>query len=192
MAVSIPNLYPVALSAEQRERLTQLTRNGHAPAKKIRHAQVLLLSDGNRLGGRLTRAQIAEQLDMHVNSVDRIRKRFCLEGEAPALNRKPRVTPPNPPKIDGRVEAHLVAICCSKAPEGRTYWTLAMLADELKSRKLVTSVCVETVRQALKKTNCSLGGRSAGASRNATGPASSPRWKTSSTSMRRRTRTTSR
>jgi hypothetical protein len=60
MAVSIPNLYPVALSAEQRERLTQLTRNGHAPAKKIRHAQVLLLSDGNRLGGRLTRAQIAE------------------------------------------------------------------------------------------------------------------------------------
>jgi transposase len=192
MAVSIPNLYPVALSAEQRERLTEITRNGHAPAKKIRHAQVLLLSDGNRSGGRLTRDQIAEQLDMHVNSVDRIRKRFVTEGEAPALNRKPRVTPPNPPKIDGRVEAHLVAICCSQAPEGRTYWTLEMLADELKSRKLVTSVCVETVRKALKKTNCSRGGRSAGASRNATAPASSRKWKTSSTSMRRRTRPTNR
>ncbi len=192
MAVSIPNLYPVKLTAEQRERLTDITRNGHAPAKKIRHAQVLLLSDGNRSDGRLTRAQIADQLDMHVNSVDRIRKRFCLEGEAPALNRKPRVTPPNPTKIDGRVEAHLVAICCSQAPEGRTYWTLEMLADELKSRKLVTSVCVETVRKALKKTNCSRGGRNAGASRNGTGPASSPKWKTSSTSTRRRTRPTSR
>jgi transposase len=192
MAVSIPNLYPVALTDEQRDRLTDLTRNGHAPVKKVRHARVLLWSDGNRPGGRLTRDQIAEQLGMHVNTVDRIRKRFFTEGEAPALNRKPRATPPHPPKIDGRVEAHLVAICCGRAPEGRTYWTLRMLADELKSRRLVTSVCVETVRRALKKTTCSRGGRSAGASRNGTGPGSSPRWKTSSTSMPRRTRTTSR
>jgi transposase len=192
MAVSIPNLYPVVLTDEQRDRLTDLTRNGHAPVKKVRHAQVLLLSDGNRPGGRLTRDQIAEQLGMHVNTVDRIRKRFVKEGEAPALNRKPRVTPPIPPKIDGQVEAHLVAICCSRAPEGRTYWTLRMLADELKGRKLVTSVCVETVRKALKKTSCSPGGRGAGASRSGTGPGSSPRWRTSSTSTPRRTRTTSR
>ncbi len=192
MAISIPNLYPVVLTSEQRERFTDITRNGHAPVKKVRHAQVLLLSDGERPGGRLTRDQIAEQLNMHVNTVDRIRKRFVTEGEAPALNRKPRATPPIPPKIDGRVEAHLVAICCSKAPEGRTYWTLRMLADELKSRKLVTSVCVETVRKALKKTNCSLGGRSAGASPSGTGHASSPRWRKSSTSTRRHTRKTSR
>jgi transposase len=192
MAVSIPNLYPVVLTVDQRQRLTDITRNGHAPVKKVRHAQVLLLSDGERPGGRLTRDQIAEQLDMHVNSVDRIRKRFVTEGEAPALNRKPRVTPPNPPKIDGRVEAHLVAICCSKAPEGRTYWTLEMLVNELKDRKLVTTVCVETVRKTLKKMNCSLGGRSAGASRNETGPALRPRWKTSSTSTRKRTRKKSR
>ena len=192
MAVSIPNLYPVVLTPEQRERLTDITRHGHAPVKKIRHAQVLLLSDGDRSGGRLTRDQIAERLDMHVNTVDRIRKRFVTEGEAPALQRKPRVTPAHPPKIDGRVEAHLVAICCSQAPEGRTYWTLRMLADELKARKLVTSVCVETVRKALKKTSCSPGGSSAGASRSGTGPGSSPRWKTSSTSTRRRTRKTSR
>lgn len=192
MAVSIPNLYPVVLSAEQRERLTDITRNGHAPVKKVRHAQVLLGSDGNRPGGRLTRDQIAAQLGMHVNTVDRIRKRFVTEGEAPALNRRPRATPAHPPKIDGQVEAHLVAICCSQAPAGRTYWTLRMLADELKDRKLVTSVCVETVRQALKKTSCSRGGRSAGASRSGTGPDSSPSWRTSSTSTPRRIRPTSR
>jgi transposase len=172
--------------------LTDLTRNGHAPVKKVRHAQVLLLSDGDRAGGRLTRDQIAEQLGMHVNTVDRIRKRFVSEGEAPALNRKPRATPPHPPKIDGHVEAHLVAICCSKAPEGRTYWTLQMLADELKGRKLVTTVCVETVRKALKKTSCSRGGRSAGAFRSGTGRDSSPRWKTSSTCTPRPIRTKSR
>src|SRR5260221_4356778 len=108
MAVSIPNLYPVVLKAEQRERLTEITRNGQAPAKKIRHAQVLLLSDGERPGGRLTRDQIAEQFDMHLNTVDRTRKRFVIEAEVPALNRKPQGTPPNQPKIDGHVEAHLV------------------------------------------------------------------------------------
>src|SRR5262249_32865881 len=101
------------------------------PAKKIRHAHVLLLSDAGRPGGRLTRDQVARRLDMHVNTVDRIRRRFVTEGEAPALNRKPRLTPPVPAKIDGRAEAHLVAICCSQAPEGRTRWTLQLLADEL-------------------------------------------------------------
>src|ERR1700687_651901 len=100
MAVSIPNQYPVQLTAKQRQRFEEITRNGHAPAKKIRHAQVLLLSDGNRPDGRLTRAAISERLDMHVNSVDRVRKRFVVEGEEPALNRKPRLTPPVPPKVD--------------------------------------------------------------------------------------------
>jgi transposase len=192
MAVSTPNLYPVVLTAEQRTRLEDITRNGSAPAKKIRHAHVLLLSDADRPEGRMTRDQIAQRLEMHVNTVDRIRKRFVTEGEAPALNRKPRLTPPTPPKIDGRVEAHLAAICCGKAPEGRTRWTLQLLADELKRRGLVTQVCVETVRKALKKTNCSPGARSAGASRNGTRPASSPKWKTSSTCTRPSTATKSR
>lgn len=192
MAVSTPNLYPVVLSAEQRARLEDITRNGSAPAKKIRHAHVLLLSDAGRPEGRLTRDQIAERLGMHVNTVDRIRKRFATEGEAPALDRKPRLTPPVPPKIDGTVEAHLVAICCGKAPEGRTRWTLQLLADELKRRGLVTQVCAETVRKTLKKTSCSRGASSAGASRSATRPASSPRWRTSSTCTRRRIPPTSR
>lgn len=100
---------------------------------------------------------------MHVNTVDRIRRRFVQEGEAPAVNRKVRATPPTPPKLDGRGEAHLVAICCGKAPEGRARWTLKLLVDELKKRQLVTSISVETVRKTLKKTNFNLGGKNAGA-----------------------------
>lgn len=187
MAVSIPNQYPVYLSAEQRERLDAITRNGHAPAKKIRHAQILLWSDGNCPGGRLTRDKIAERLGIHVNSVDRIRKRFVLEGEEPALNRKVRETPAIEPKIDGRAEAHLIAICCGPPPAGRTRWTLQLLADEMKKRQIVKSVCVETVRKTLKKTNCSLGGRSPGACPSETMRGLSPRWKRSSISTPRST-----
>jgi transposase len=165
MARSTPNQYPVKLTEDQRERFERLTRTGSAPASKVRHARVLLLSDGDRPGGRRTREQIADALGMHVNTVDRLRKRFVLEGEEPALNRKVPARPPTPAKIDGRAEAHLVATCCSEAPKGHARWTLRLLAGELKRRGLVTSVSLETVRKTLKKTSCSRGASSAGASR---------------------------
>ena len=65
---------------------------------------MLLLSDGNRAEGRLTSAEMSQLLGMHINTVDRIRKRLVLEGEQPALDRKPRATPPILPKIDGHAE----------------------------------------------------------------------------------------
>jgi len=167
MACTTPNQYPVHLSDEQRDDLETITRVGKAPVAKVRHARVLLLADHNRPGGHWTEPRIAAALGMHRNTVSRIRKRFVTEGEAPALQRKPRETPPTPPKIDGRVEAHLVALCCSAPPEGRVRWTLSLLADELKRRGLVTEVCIETVRKALKKTNSSRGGGRLGVSRSA-------------------------
>jgi transposase len=192
MAISTPNQYRVCLSPDQRERFLAITRNGHAPAKKIRHAQVLLWSDTGCEGGRTSSREIAERLGMHVNTVDRIRKRFVLEGEEPALNRKVRETPAISPKIDGQVEAHLIAICCGSPPEGRTRWTLTLLASELQRKGFVTSVCAETVRKALKKTNCSPGASSAGVSPSAITLALLPRWRTSSTSTRQSTRPRSR
>jgi transposase len=182
----------IRLTDDQRLRLTDLTRNGAAPAKKIRHAHIPLLSDAGHPDGRRTDEYIAEVLGIHVNTVKRTRWKFVRGGEAPALDRKRRETPPVPPKVDGHVEAHLVAICCSQAPEGRTRWTLKLLAGELVRRKLVTSISAECVRRTLKKTNCSPGGNSAGAFPSGIRPGSSRRWKTSSTctppSTRKRSR----
>lgn len=118
MAVSIPNQYRIEFDDEQRSRFEDITRNGRSPAKKIRHAQVLLWSDQNRPEGYLTREKIAERLQMHVNTVDRIRKRFVLEGEGPALDRKKRETPPVPPKIDGRVERIWLRFVAAKPRRG--------------------------------------------------------------------------
>jgi transposase len=132
--------------------LDDITRNGKAPAKKIRHARVLLLSDRDGPDGKRTDAAIADALGMHVNTVARVRKRFVTEGERPSLERKPRQTPPVPPKIDGRVEAHLIAICTGPPPEGRARWTMELLAGELVRRELVGSVSGEAVRLVLKKT----------------------------------------
>lgn len=149
---SSPNLYQVRLEPEQRRSLEDIARNGHAPVKKVRHAQVLLLGDHDRPGGKRTDGQIAEALGMHVNTVARARERFVTEGERPALERKPRQAPPVAPKIDGRIEAHLIALCTGPPPEGRARWTMQLLAGELVRHELVDSISDETVRVALKKT----------------------------------------
>lgn len=167
-----PRKHVVRLDPDQRGRLADLTRTGSAPARKLAHARVLLLADAGHPDGRRPDTYIAAALGMHVNAVAKVRRRFALEGEAPALDRKPRAAPPVPPKVDGRVEAHLVALCCSAAPAGRARWTLELLAGELVRRKLVASVSAETVRKVLKKTGCSRGGRSAGASRSGSRPGS--------------------
>lgn len=172
----------VRLTDDQRQRLTDLTRNGSSPAKKIRHARILLLADADHPDGRRNDVYIAEVLEVHVNTVKRTRWRFVRAGEAPALDRKPRESPPVAPKVDGAVEAQLVALCCSKAPEGRARWTMSLLAGELTRRGVVTSICAETVRRALKKTSCGPGSSGAGVSPSGTRRGSSPRWKTSSTS----------
>jgi len=168
--------YTVVLTPETRQHLESITHNGGAPAKKILHARVLLLSDSNHPAGRYHDDQIAAILGLHVNTVARIRTRFVLQGEGPALDRQGRATPPIPPKLDGRAEALLVAICCSPAPEGQCRWTLSLLQKEMVGRRIVTRICRETIRKTLKKTCCSLGVSSGSASPNGIGPGSSRRW----------------
>ena len=57
-----------------------------------------------------------------------------------------------------------MAVACSAVPEGHTRWTLRLLADEAVKLELTDSISRETVRQVLKKTNSSRGGRRSGAS----------------------------
>ena len=147
----------VRLTEEQREELNHIVRNGHSPAKRITHARILLLSDQDHPLGRYTDVRIATQLGVHEKTVARTRKGFVRGGQDVALERKKRLTPPVPPKLDGAAEATLVALCCSPAPHGRVHWTMQLLADELVQRKIVVSVCKETVRKVLKKTNFSPG-----------------------------------
>lgn len=152
-----PNKYIVNLSEEERNRIQQVSKNGQAPAKKILHAQMLLLSDVKHPEAGWTDEQISKALGVHPYTVARVRKRYVTKGEAPALNRKVRTAPPVPKKLDGEKEAHLIAICCSTAPEGRDRWTLSLLVNELKKRGIVTQITRETVRQTLKKINYDLG-----------------------------------
>jgi transposase len=67
------------------------------------------------------------------------------------LQEKPRSG--QPVKVDSRMAAHVAMIACSEAPAGATRWTLQLIADRLVELKMIDSICVESVRKALKKTN---------------------------------------
>ena len=91
-------------------------------------------------------------LDVHPSTVERLRQRFVEEGFEVSLLRKEQKNR-KAKKIDGRAEAHLVALACSEPPEGRKHWTLKLLADRLVALELVDGVSPETVRKTLKKTS---------------------------------------
>jgi hypothetical protein len=81
--------------------------------------------------------------------VERTRKRLVEGGLNKALNEDPR--PGAKRRLDGRAEAHLIALTCSEPPDDHDRWALRLLADKLVELGVVESVSYETVRQTLKK-----------------------------------------
>ncbi len=145
--------YIVRLSCEERRDLKKLTSTGKAAAHRITRARILLLADEGSEGSAWKDEQVAEAVDMTVQAVEKIRKRCVTEGLEAAVNRKKQAHPSRPRLLDGRQEAKLVAVCCSAPPEGRSRWTLQLLADQMVALEVVDSISRETVRQTLKKTS---------------------------------------
>jgi len=158
-------IYIVKLTPEERAELETLVRRGKVAGWKVQRAQALLKCDQGEQGPGWIDERVAEAFGCTRQSVEHWRKQAAEEGPLSLLERKPR-PPPTAPKLDGEGEARLVALACSKPPQGRARWTLQMLADALVRLQVVDAICDETVRQALKKkTSSSPGARSCGAFR---------------------------
>ncbi len=148
--------YVVELSEEERGRLAAIAHSSKRIARKKRmRAQVLLKVDGGEHGPAWTDERTAEAFDIHVTTVQNIRRQLVLYGLDRAIERKNPAEPPRKRIFDPKKEKELLAIAASEAPEGRARWTLHLLADEVVRLEIVDSVSYETVRQALKKTTCS-------------------------------------
>jgi transposase len=149
--------YIVRLSDEEKKQLTDLLGKRVLAAQKRKRAQVLLKADASPDGPAWIDSRIAEAFDIGVVTVENLRKSYVLEGLEATIERKKQCRPSRQPVLDGAKEARLVALCCGTVPAGRGRWTLRLLAEKLVELQIVESVSHETVRQALKKTNCSLG-----------------------------------
>jgi transposase len=174
--------YRVTLTDEERRDLHDLIAAGKAAAKRLAHARILLKADAAPGSPAWADDRIAEAVEVSVATVGRVRQRFVDQGLEAALVRKPQDRPSRLPKLDGRAEARLVALACSRPPDGRKAWTMQLLADTLVELRVVESISDETVRRTLQKTRSSPGSSSGGACRRRPTPSSSARWRTCSTS----------
>ena len=148
--------YIVTLTQEERRTLQEMLSRGKAAARKLVHARILLKADASAGGPAWNDDAIAEGLEVGRATVERVRREFVEEGLQPALERrKPRRVYSR--ALDGDGEAHLIALACQKPPEGRSRWTLRLLADRMVALEHVEAVSYETVHRVLKKTNLSLG-----------------------------------
>jgi transposase len=138
--------YVVNLSADERASLQQLIRSGRPAARRVMRARILLKADEG-----LTDAEVASAVDVGIATVHRIRQRCVEEGLETALGERTRSGAPA--RLSGTAQAHLIALACSKPPDGRPRWTLRLLADRVVELKLAEQCSYETVRRVLKKTS---------------------------------------
>lgn len=151
--------YVIRLTEEERAALQDLIGKPRAAAAKVLRARMVLKADVD--GPGWSDPHIGEAFEVGVSTVHRLRQRLVEEGLEAALLRRPS-TQKRVPKLDGEKEARLVAIACSSPPEGRTRWTLQLLADHLVELDIVDDISSETVRQTRKKMRSSRGGSGSG------------------------------
>jgi transposase len=144
--------YIVNLTRPEREGLEQLVTRQRVSGLKRLRANILLNADDG-----LPDVEIAEQLGVAVNTVGAVRRRCAERGVVDSLDRKPQDMPSRPRKFDGASEARLVQLACSDAPDGRSQWTLSLLADKLVELKVFESVSRSAICRVLKKTKRSPG-----------------------------------
>lgn len=142
--------YIVRLTEDERTYLDGLIRKGKVAAHKRLHAEILLKADISELGDKWTDRQISEAFEISIRTVERVRERLVRESLESALNRAAPIRA-RKRKIDGENEAHLIALMCGDAPDGRSRWTLRLLGQRMVELGYVESVAHETIRQALKK-----------------------------------------
>jgi putative transposase len=120
-----------------------------------------MMADERSRGEAKSDGEISKTLGICLRMVAATREKYWRLGLRQALEEKPRSG--HPPKLSGSGEAILTTIACTNAPQGRSRWTLRMLADKMVEIKEVESISHETVRRTLKKTISSPGRRSSGA-----------------------------
>jgi transposase len=151
----------IRLSKEEREQLQNIVRAGKHSARVQTRARILLLAAERSLTRRSnSNKTIGEDLLVSARTVSRVRQRFVVGGLQAALYDRERAG--RPTEIDGEAEAKLVMLACSQPPQGRSRWTLQLLADRMVALGYTEHLSDTWVLKLLKKTNCDHGRSRAG------------------------------
>lgn len=146
--------YRVHLTDNEREVLKDMVNKGKSKATAIKKANVLLASDENQ--ERQSETVISEAYHCSIKTVERIRRQFCEKG-MDIFQAQPRKTRSDK-KIDGSVEAHILAISCSEPPAGQSRWKLQAIADKVVEMGVLEQLSHTSVGTVLKKMKLNPGG----------------------------------
>jgi hypothetical protein len=148
-------LYRIKLTDEERETFAQVAKGKRGKlniaAWKVQRAGAMLKCDESEHGPAWPDQQIADAVATTTRSIENWRKQAAERGPLSLLERKQRQSPPTAPLLDGEKEAQLTKIACSTPPDGRSRWTLRMLADKLVELEVVDSISTNTVGRVQKK-----------------------------------------
>ena len=147
----------IRLTEEEQFYLKNFVKNGEHKAKEIIRSRVLLMLDRTGKTDHVRYNRTAEYAGISVQSVYNMRDEYLENQDIDAyLTRKKREIPPVPAKVDGKVEAEIIALACSEVPEGHSRWTLRLLAEQAVKLDIIDSISYVRVRDILKKRNISL------------------------------------
>lgn len=136
----------IALSKSDKAYLKEYVSKGNHSARAIKRANILLLlHEGD------SPTEAADRAGVSLATVYNVKNRYRKQTREVSKVIEDQPRPGQPPKITPQVEAHITALACSKAPEGRREWTLRLLADKVVELGYVDELSHEAVRKCLKK-----------------------------------------
>ncbi len=118
--------HPITLSEKELQKLQQIIHKGVTNTRTITRARILCMAHEGKMD-----KEIYGALDLAVTTPYDIRKRYHEGGLNRALHDLPR--PGQPRKLNGKQEAKVVAIACTKAPKGYDHWTMDLLTEEVRN-----------------------------------------------------------
>lgn len=147
--------YKVALSSMERNRLKEAIRNKKTSNTIRNRCRILLALDENQ-SSTTTYDNCAYYLGVSKPMISNVVKCYALEGIDKVLTINRNINSNNANrKIDGALEARIIAMACSNPPDGHARWTVRLITEKARI-ELDLSASEETVRRTLKKINCVL------------------------------------
>lgn len=143
--------YRIKLDATERIELEKIRDKGTHSSLRYKRAVILLLSDESEQGSHKPDSEICEVIGVSMRTVERLRKRCHEVGALASLKSKPHPPRPDLLKVTGELEAQITQIACSEAPDGRSFWTTQLIADEVVALGLIDSLSAKSVERLLKK-----------------------------------------
>ncbi|WP_407357251.1 IS630 family transposase [Methanolobus sp. WCC5] len=131
--------------------IDSIVSKGKHKSQTYQNALILLNCDeGKYQKEKHTNETISSVLNVSMRKIDRVKKRFVEDGLDLALHGKENERIYEK-KIDGDLEAHIIALSCSDPPHGHSQWSLRLLADKVVELEYIDSISYESIRRVLKK-----------------------------------------